>query len=628
MNAPLNHANIPGQIAPLLRRTQLLPGESLSSLLERLTRINYYTTGSVLARICCTSQKDPKRRGTLGWPAQTQTFLQLAQLTQIPPEDLYAASDHRFASVLSPHQQPRLRMLWTDGTPRIRTTSQMAYDHLRFPAVAQYCPLCLRTSPYHRLIWTPIATTICLEHRCLLVDRCPQCQNSIAISDILSQHCSVCQADLSAAEAVPVADDALGVLSQQLIQSWLWGAAPPELPARCALPPQPPAALYRLLHFLCQRLRLCQDAWPTLPAPLDGLTKIISAPDHHLQEWTTAQVYHLYRAACTGVVDWPHGICQFLDAYISSNLSRQTPTHRNQHLEVVWHDWLQPAWNVPGLHFIQRTLVDYLLDRDIPLSLSLIRLFHEETWFTEMTGLWTEDHTAPVLGLSLQDLRRLCVDGPFGACLWPHNQPSLRLFEQNKTTLTLQCQWQWEWSVSEAGKWLGLGKQDILYLIERDLVTAHQEQDAEGSTQWLLDRDSVEAFFRRVVSRVSIFAGDTDELVCLGDTITIIRSLGIDRVALLQGVADGVLCAYKRKPVIPSLGHVCFLDADITSLPDLIHARRGWISGRRFASDHGISPRVVVEWVQAGLIQPHVAAGTHRYFDRESLEQLAAKLLT
>ena len=90
------------QATSLLRRTQLLPGESLPSLLERLAQLNYYPHSGVLGWICRERIGDSAPQNNIARPKQAQTFFQLAQLTQISPEELFAASDHRFAPKSTP----------------------------------------------------------------------------------------------------------------------------------------------------------------------------------------------------------------------------------------------------------------------------------------------------------------------------------------------------------------------------------------------------------------------------------------------------------------------------------------------------------------------------------------------
>jgi len=90
-------------------------------------------------------------------------------MTHISPEELYAASDHRFAPFLTLPQQPPVEIPWIGSTSKPIVTPNLVHRRLRSPLAAQYCPLCLKSAAYHRLSWIPISSTICLEHGCLLI---------------------------------------------------------------------------------------------------------------------------------------------------------------------------------------------------------------------------------------------------------------------------------------------------------------------------------------------------------------------------------------------------------------------------------------------------------------------------
>lgn len=80
---------------PLLRRSALLPGESLaSSLLERVAHLNFYPNSKTLTSIYRARLAESVTPDDLMRPTSLETFEQLACLTQVSPDDLYAASNH------------------------------------------------------------------------------------------------------------------------------------------------------------------------------------------------------------------------------------------------------------------------------------------------------------------------------------------------------------------------------------------------------------------------------------------------------------------------------------------------------------------------------------------------------
>jgi hypothetical protein len=619
MSSSLQPRSVPRRALPLLRRTQLRQGESLPSLLERLVQLNHYPHARTLLQICRQRLQAPADRDNLTRPKWFETFLQLSYLTHISPEELFAACDHRFASSLAPPHQTPVLIPWSEAAPKAMLTPSLAHSRLRSTSTAQYCPACLQSSPYHRLSWVPTASTICLVHLCFLVDHCPQCQKRISVSEIVRRHCHTCQADLATAEAISVNGDAQGILSQQVIQFWLSVAQAPQLPPGLGLPCQPAPVLLRLLESLSRRLLSCCQDWPDLTAHIPATT-------HPLQHLPPSQAYHLLRVAFTVLLNWPQGLFQFLDA-CSYHDPGQTPADRLKRLEALRRDWFQPAWRNPDFQFVQQGYVDYLLARHLPFSLSMVEQLKKVDWFVEQTGLWTEERAAQALGVSIQNLRRFFSCDSLKACLWPGLQANPAFFARDRV-LALQQKWDVGWSVSEASCWLGLYRPDVVGLVKLGVLSIVEGANEENETRWVISRASVEAFFATVANRLELFQGDRRDLASLEDTANFTTNLGIDRAALLQGVADGVFPAFKREPEIQYLGRLCFLEASLLSLPDLWYAQRGWVTGNQFARENGYSPRVVMDWVKKDLIRPEMDFGTRKYFVRQRLEQLAAKVST
>jgi len=299
---------------PLLRRTPLLPGESLPSLLERLAQLNYYGGTSVLTWLCRAQREPPLNLDKPACLRFGSTLLRLAHLTQLPAAELWAASAHRFTPLLTPSGELAADSAWLKAPNQPCALPSQAHAALRPPTAAQYCPLCLQTAPYHRLSWLPVAATLCLEHRCLLVDRCPRCQRLVTVADIVRRRCRACQTDLSAAPAVRVAADDLGLLAQALLQSWFADAPTPILDGAQQLPAQSPAHLYRLWDYLYRRLLTCQETWPTWPSAAPDLVAHVPRASPLPHRPPPSQAYYLYRTAFAGLLDWPQGLYRFLDA--------------------------------------------------------------------------------------------------------------------------------------------------------------------------------------------------------------------------------------------------------------------------------------------------------------------------
>jgi hypothetical protein len=617
----MNKAHLIMLSMPLLRRTQLLPGESLPSLLERLAQRNYYPSSRILSTICRQQLEPPAIQDNLANPQWVETYLRLAELTCISPEELYDASNHRFASIFTLPHQSQVEMPWIGPASKAILPLNLAYERLHFAASAQYCPLCLKNAAYHRLNWIPIATAICLEHRCLLLSQCPRCRKHISIREITEKHCCGCLKDLSTAESIPMEGDELGILSQQIIQSWLMGTETTDLSPMHGLPSRHPAVLYRFLENMSRRLLDCWEAWPTLSEPLDGLHKHIPVPVRKLQNLSPDGAFHLLRAALTSIINWPDGLFQFLDAYTGYSSSMREPVNHVGQLAKLRQKWYQSGWKTPGFEFVQQGLVNYSLARDIPLPVAMAEEFTKVAWFIEQTGLWSKEQTAQTLGISVQKLDQLLSNDTVASCRWPRSRTKEPLFEREKVLL-LKQKWLQGWPIRDASRWLGLCSWDVLELAKRGALEVVGKPDV-NQTNWVLSRHSVECFFESITDQLKLFRGDSYDLLSLGDVSRVTAYFEMDCSTLLQGVSNGSLPALKKEMEVHSLERIYFLGDSVRELPDLYYAQRGWIAGHKFIHEKGLQPYLVTEWVNAGLVRPEAIFGEYRYFVRQHLERLA-----
>ena len=244
-------------------------------------------------------------------------------------------------------------------------------------------------------------------------------------------------------------------------------------------------------------------------------------------------------------------------------------------------------------------------------------------WFVEQTGLCSVERTALVLDISDQDLRQFLLRGSLNSCLWTHSRSRTPMFERDKL-LTLKQNWKLGWSVQEAGTWLGIFEWEVIELVGRNVLSVVRRPDADES-RWLLSRKSVEDFFEKVTNPLKLFEGNSRDILCLDRAVRYLDYLGIDRIVLLECVADGFLSGLKLEPEIHSLTRIYFLENSVLDFPDLFFARHGQVSGHAFAREKGFSTRLILDWMKAGLIKPEVNFGVHGYFMRSRLEQLAAK---
>ena len=608
---------------PLLRRTAVLPNESLASLLERLTHLNFYETCGLLQTVGRERLAAVQIEDDLMQPTRLETFQQLACLTRLSLDELYEASNQRFAAGLVPLDQTARPMPWLDNTTRPRLAARWARDHLRPTDATQFCPLCLKAAAYHRLSWTPCAAAICLEHLCLLTDRCHRCWHRTTVADLVNRRCPICKADLRRARRISIAHDRLGVQSQQVIQAWFRVAkVPVETIAACHLPAQPPRVLYQLLQLLARELLVGKSEWANLPRPLNGLANSIAAAIDRHRRLTPEQAYFLYRSAFAGLVDWPEGFDRWLDAYSGWEASG-TQSPRLKCLTRLQHDCLRSDWSATPLALVQGELLNYVLKRDLPLAPSVVKHLKEVPWFIEQTGLWTEEHTAQCLELPVAELRRFYPHGSLADCYWSRSQPHAPRFQQ-AAVLAVKHRWATGWSLKDAASWLGLQPADVLRLTELGLLSMTGEWQGDAD-QGLFDRQAVKAFFEQVCARLEPYPESRRDLLLLTPALYEVSDRGVDIAVLLQCVLTGLVTAYHHEPGIEALYRIYFIQSSLFGLPDRLYATRGWISGDHFAYEYDFAPYLIREWLAAGQIEATISFGRWHYFDHQQLKELAAR---
>src|SRR5712692_1418517 len=161
----------------LLARTPILTGESLASLLIRLTNLNYYEDPIFLQELVLLDKIDhPRhRKDKLEFPSFPETYQGLSALSQINAFTLYSATLHRFTHILTSPPETIQSFQLPDHTSVPFLPQSFISRQIRPLSAGQFCPSCLQESAYHRLIWMPIAVSVCLRHKCLLINHCLEC---------------------------------------------------------------------------------------------------------------------------------------------------------------------------------------------------------------------------------------------------------------------------------------------------------------------------------------------------------------------------------------------------------------------------------------------------------------------
>src|SRR5579862_1120475 len=88
------------EILMLLRTLDLLDAESLPSFLARLSQVNFYESVSLLITLCAECAGIPAKK--ILTPVDVAAYDVLSKVTGVSPLNIYGATHHRFARVVTP----------------------------------------------------------------------------------------------------------------------------------------------------------------------------------------------------------------------------------------------------------------------------------------------------------------------------------------------------------------------------------------------------------------------------------------------------------------------------------------------------------------------------------------------
>lgn len=491
----------------LLRRSPLHWGESLPSLLARLTQLNHYEALSSVYQLCSI---DPLPSEHAICPTRPDIFAVVADRTGLDPLELYASTAHRFAHCLTRPENPleTWTLLNRETVPCLRPEDLAGQIRPMF--AAQFCPLCLQQRAYHRLTWLPIACAACLEHHCLLVDRCPVCQSFVSIQAIVQTHCSHCQADLRRARSISTAQDSIGMLAQRTLRAWLMNERSPEVDTLGLPCVGSSALLYRLMKDLRGHSLQAGATWKYLHR-LPGVSRrssvarleigCLSPPD---------QNYRLTATAFKALLNWPKNFGDFWDAYRRHDRLIDKPAFPLD-LRDLYARWSHRQWRQPIFQFVRLAFEEYLITRYPETAFSLTAHQHHQRPIRSEQFAWIAIaeaaellQTSPELILRLVSLGRLL---PLRSTTYHGVSYD---FVRRVEVLALRGQWPEPLSLNEAAGWLGLSLDVVRALLNlSQLATTTTVKNLAGR----ISQQAVTDLWSRLMSQAEFFVKDATELI-------------------------------------------------------------------------------------------------------------------
>jgi len=619
------------QHSALLARTPIQPGESLQSLLVRLSRLNDYDVPDTLFQLLQEETNKQPLKERIALPRHIEMYQRLEALTGRSILDLYAASAHRFATILTPPDISIGFLGLAESIALPLLAWSLAAKQLRPASAGQFCPLCLQRAAYHRLIWLPIAVSACLEHSCLLIDRCQRCEKKVSIREIVEMQCRKCKGILAESEALLLGNDA-GLASQRVFQSWFLNNRTAD--AAPLFPEAQPRALYRVLDGLQWATRmLAWIEWLHLHRIDGDLHMAMLQSGEKQNKITPYESYCLYTTAFKGITNWPEGFYEFLHAY---SLQRQSGKFLNggpkADLGNLYTQWLQDYWQHPAFEFIHKGFEHYFV-ATYSLSSAVARsnLCQGNNGMTEQLSGVSLAEAARLLGVTPKMIDILLRTGRLTLQRSDSTGKRTHRFVNRAQVLELRSQWEEFVNRAEAAQWLGVTQSMVIDLVKVGLLVA-ERNPAEGYPCWAFHKsalvDCMEKVLKYVKSCVSDKIGEGDTFVDLAEAARMLFVLGLNAASVLSFVAEGKLRAYFSANHDPKMTSLLFNRSDIQQCIESTKLENGWVSRKDVTRLLKVRDITLARWVKFGLISPAVVYGSAQYFDRETIVHFITNHIT
>ncbi len=646
------------KVQPLLVRTPLFPDESLESFLFRLTQLNTYDSLNILQHLALADPFSKRRniqkryiRDILHAPLKTETYARIASLTLIDPFALYRSTRHRFALVLTPPPQAVSYLTLPDKTfvPCFSNHFQ-SHPQMRPLDASQFCPKCLQEIPYYRLNWMLVPVSSCLDHKCLLVDRCPNCHKKVSHHSIAITRCDYCKGDLTSAKLVSIADDEIGLYSQQILQSLFMQYVTPDNDV-FKLPLQSPTILFRIINGLQNSLEVGKSGqWlylHSLPSHPNGVT-LYSRKEGQLL--TPYESYCIYSTACRAIMNWPVNFFQFLLNYCKKSDAdfqhmRYEPFRKNIRLAssildnfgALYTQWIKDRWSYPEFEFVQEAF-DYHIANNYQINNLLVRTYPSPAKPTSTNPVNLKpSHVEPSSSISIATAISLLNTTPEVFELLQRNEiltlvlnDEQKFYNRNEILLYGKS-WASLIGQEKAGLLVGVPPRVIKELAEFGLIIKYPDSRRDPNRYY--NTLNVMAFLEKLSSKVR--SCSSQELAEIGLFINFSKvdyiftyKETLHAITILLQILRGDLKAYHPMEGKFQLKNLLFTTYDFQKSIERLRNHSLWLERKEVIKILGIKDTTLASWIRNGRILPIAMYQYGKYFLSGEVHALCSMYIT
>ena len=578
---------------PLPARATPLPGESLTSLVRRASQAMGYDSPRRLVALLTTQGRLPPHLNELA-PGPVRDHL--ATLLRLPTETVSSLTIHRHAAslVLVPNEQQNLQVCDTQTTQRYFTFS------------SPICPLCLKQDaiPYERLLWSFRPMSVCREHGCLLVSRCPACARPLRWDRQDVSRCT-CGGALGDANWLPVSS--YGIDLAEKLREMLLGES-------ILLSETSPAACFSWAG----RLAAAVAKTPKWLADVAMRLDLEASTDLDAAEWL---------AAADILVDWPQRLEAFLDEFQQVDKHKTTSTGVGRRFGTLLRHAaeLEELGHPAPAEALRHYLLEHYDGGHLSGKVCLFRKPKDRV--TLRRKLWiTQTRAAKMLGLRNGTIAPLIERGILTGRIHPAgaNGRSVGLVLRQSVD-SLRRDLQSALDVKTAASHLGIGRHAVLDLIHCG-VLPRVVRTAKG---WQIPRGSfaeLESVCRQLPPGEFAASG----WLSFRQATRQFGPAGLTIGGLVEFIMTGELSARMADPE-RRLNGIVVSRADLASLAPTVRNRRSQVNGypiyqlaKVLFPGRPVKPTVLNKWITRGYLNAR-RVGRARVVSSEEVERFRSK---
>lgn len=603
------------QITQLLIRPSLLPDETLISYLYRLGRANLLSLGQLSSLI-----KSHLENGDAYYaPTHTNTYTVLSKLTGLETYKIYCGTKHSFLSLVSEIGKNVDNVTLDSGitVPLLRKGENKILKRNNL----QFCPYCLQEETFQRRAWIFQQVSACIDHQCLLIDKCPTCARDLDLDGIMNGKCTRCEFPITNAEAISIAQDIKGLKYQKLLYFWINSGPPIDLP----LVSEPKQTLYAMALSIIEKIFLSAP-------PLEDLHRI---PDREEPKkvwgWrnqSLEQIYIAWTTAIDALINWPENFQKFINCYMGGRDRPLNPMTMGlvSHWLGTWIDlWPREKhpYIYPGLDECVSMFCTWKTTpfRNQYYSVTENKITIEHPMLTRFK--WVEIKEAQAsLKVSSLLLSLMLKQGLFNTknATGHFTKSDLLLCED---VLRLKKRWIHNIPRKDVSKILGISKEFCLGLIEAQVLEGTNELGEYGVQ--FVELESINRLLEQLYrySRFDPYRTSPRSFFTLDQAIQLLAPYNYDAVTLIKLATNGELQAnYRRgKP----LGEVLFYKSALSKLTNKLATRGKVTACGKISQRKGVQDSVVLDWSTVGFLHPPILGKTSYYFYKKEAEEFEIK---